>query len=58
MILKNARHPRGITLKPRPTVVNLKPLVCRKMTAEERERYGVPRKKGRSKDESRRDAAI
>lgn len=42
MIIKNSKYPRGKTLKPRPTKVKLKPLTCRKLTPEERERYGLP----------------
>lgn len=41
MIIKNANNPEGKELEPRPTRVKLKPLTCRQLTAEEREKYGL-----------------
>lgn len=41
MIIKNADNPEGKELKHRPTKVKLKPLTCRKLTPEERKKYGL-----------------
>ena len=41
MIIKNANNPEGKELKHKPTRVKLKPLTCRKLTPEEREKYGL-----------------
>lgn len=41
MIIKNANNLEGKELKHRPTRVKLKPLTCRQLTPEEREKYGL-----------------
>lgn len=41
MIIKNANNPERKELKPRPTKAKLKPLTYRKMTPEERKKYGL-----------------